>query len=471
MTYEHEFPEDIKKRLENSNLIVSAPGAFFFFGEHSVLQGQPALYMPIPLYLYLGVKVKDKGRESLSLDLYTLDPASGDPKVGTIKKYSWETEIRFRKEDIESEISKLLNEEGYSASYEITVVSEIPPKCGLNSSGAFSAAISTAINLIEGRISPYEIESWQTSSLSLLKKNEIFNKIFKLAWKIDELIQSESSGIGPFASLVGSPEGVPIVYFLSEDKKDYYAYYLTEIAGKNVINVFKTCRFALIYSGRQSFTKEALKETKSRIYESSTYLFPFIRELDSKNISSNKLETPLGRLLGLLKSSNNEDYHLLIDNVIEYLRKRIYGVLGGFSLIGISNIREPIGRLIEDMMNVYQSVLSALGVSTEEIEEICYTFRKIGVGAKLTGSGKGGDVVIFSRISDSYKEIDEVFYELIEKRRTPKEVIDDGFDKEMTLMLEKRIYQNQFKRKMPIIAKISQRTVGIDFLYPRDVKL
>jgi NAD+ synthase len=71
----------------------------------------------------------------------------------------------------------------------------------------------------------------------------------------------------------------------------------------------------------------------------------------------------------------------------------------------------------------------------------------------------------------SYKEIDEVFYELIEKRRTPKEVIDDGFDKEMTLMLEKRIYQNQFKRKMPIIAKISQRTVGIDFLYPRDVKL
>jgi NAD+ synthase len=71
----------------------------------------------------------------------------------------------------------------------------------------------------------------------------------------------------------------------------------------------------------------------------------------------------------------------------------------------------------------------------------------------------------------SYKEIDEVFYELIEKRRNPKEVIDDGFDKELTYMLEKKIYQNQFKRKMPLIAKISQRTVGIDFLYPRDVKL
>jgi len=71
----------------------------------------------------------------------------------------------------------------------------------------------------------------------------------------------------------------------------------------------------------------------------------------------------------------------------------------------------------------------------------------------------------------SYKEIDSVFFELIEKRRSPKEVIEDGFNEELVKMLDKKIYQNQFKRKMPIIAKISQRTVGIDFLYPRDVKL
>jgi len=71
----------------------------------------------------------------------------------------------------------------------------------------------------------------------------------------------------------------------------------------------------------------------------------------------------------------------------------------------------------------------------------------------------------------SYKEIDRVFYELIEKRRNPEEVIKDDFDKDLVLMLDKKIYQNQFKRKMPLIAKITQRTVGIDFLYPRDVKL
>ena len=71
----------------------------------------------------------------------------------------------------------------------------------------------------------------------------------------------------------------------------------------------------------------------------------------------------------------------------------------------------------------------------------------------------------------TYKEIDKVFYELIENRLSPQEVISKGFDEKLVLKLDNLIYKNQFKRKMPIIAKISRRTIGIDFLYPRDVKL
>ena len=71
----------------------------------------------------------------------------------------------------------------------------------------------------------------------------------------------------------------------------------------------------------------------------------------------------------------------------------------------------------------------------------------------------------------TYKQIDEVFYELVENRLSPSEVIKKGFEKELVLKLDKMIYANQFKRKMAIIAKITKRTIGIDFLYPRDVKL
>jgi len=38
-------------------------------------------------------------------------------------------------------------------------------------------------------------------------------------------------------------------------------------------------------------------------------------------------------------------------------------------------------------------------------------------------------------------------------------------------MVIKRIYSNQFKRKPPIIAKLTNRTINHDFLYPRDIKL
>ncbi len=71
----------------------------------------------------------------------------------------------------------------------------------------------------------------------------------------------------------------------------------------------------------------------------------------------------------------------------------------------------------------------------------------------------------------TYKQIDEVFFQLVENRLSPNEVIKKGFDKELVLKLDKMIYANQFKRKMAIIAKITKRTIGIDFLYPRDVKL
>ena len=43
-------------------------------------------------------------------------------------------------------------------------------------------------------------------------------------------------------------------------------------------------------------------------------------------------------------------------------------------------------------------------------------------------------------------------------------IVDDS-----TMML--KIYQNQFKRRMPLIAKLTSRSINHDFNYPRDVGL
>jgi NAD+ synthase len=71
----------------------------------------------------------------------------------------------------------------------------------------------------------------------------------------------------------------------------------------------------------------------------------------------------------------------------------------------------------------------------------------------------------------SYEEIDKVLFELVDSRVSTSEVIDRGFDRDLVYKLDSMIYKNQFKRKTPIIAKVSNRTIGVDFLYPRDIKL
>ncbi len=68
----------------------------------------------------------------------------------------------------------------------------------------------------------------------------------------------------------------------------------------------------------------------------------------------------------------------------------------------------------------------------------------------------------------TYAEVDQLLYLLIDERYTPEEVIEAGFDRAYVERVWKLIRVMQFKRRGPLIAKLSKRTVGIDFLYLRD---
>jgi NAD+ synthase len=70
----------------------------------------------------------------------------------------------------------------------------------------------------------------------------------------------------------------------------------------------------------------------------------------------------------------------------------------------------------------------------------------------------------------SYDEIDPVLMEFVDNRATKEELLEK-FDKNLVEFVIKKVYQNQFKRKLPIIAKLKSRTIGHDFLYERDVRL
>ncbi len=69
----------------------------------------------------------------------------------------------------------------------------------------------------------------------------------------------------------------------------------------------------------------------------------------------------------------------------------------------------------------------------------------------------------------SYAEADAVLYLLVDERHTVEEAAAlSGLARDRVLRILGRVEASQFKRRLPVIPKLTHRTVGIDFRYPRD---
>jgi NAD+ synthase len=68
----------------------------------------------------------------------------------------------------------------------------------------------------------------------------------------------------------------------------------------------------------------------------------------------------------------------------------------------------------------------------------------------------------------SYAEVDRFLYLMVDDRRSIDELKKLGFAPEFVAAIQKKVRINQFKRRPPLIAKISHRTINVDFRYVRD---
>ncbi len=67
-----------------------------------------------------------------------------------------------------------------------------------------------------------------------------------------------------------------------------------------------------------------------------------------------------------------------------------------------------------------------------------------------------------------YKYIDELLYYMVDMRYTDGELRELGYKSEFINKIQTIIRRNQFKRLPPIVAKVSNRTINVDFRYNRD---
>ncbi len=128
-----------------------------------------------------------------------------------------------------------------------------------------------------------------------------------------------------------------------------------------------------------------------------------------------------------------------------------YGTLYG----DLSSAVNPIGDLYKS--EVYE-LAEYLGVSKSII-------KKPPSADLWSGQSDEAD------LGYTYAELDAVMKLYVEDRLSKEDIVKQGHSKDMLDMIVNRIFRNQFKRKMPVIAKLTSRTINHDFNYPRDITL
>lgn len=68
----------------------------------------------------------------------------------------------------------------------------------------------------------------------------------------------------------------------------------------------------------------------------------------------------------------------------------------------------------------------------------------------------------------TYQEVDKVLYQMVDLRLSDEEILKSGTSLAFLSKTKRLVVRSQFKRLTPVIAKLSPRTLGIDFRYARD---
>lgn len=138
-------------------------------------------------------------------------------------------------------------------------------------------------------------------------------------------------------------------------------------------------------------------------------------------------------------------------------------------VLGTSNKTELLlgyGTLYGDMA----SAINPLGdLYKSQVRQLA---RHMGVPEAIIGKAPSGDLWVGqtdeTELGFTYEEVDQVLYLMIDRRYEISEMIANGFDERFVQTVLARVQASQYKRRLPLIAKISARTIDRDFRYPRD---
>ncbi|HUI64039.1 MAG TPA: NAD+ synthase [Bacteroidota bacterium] len=129
------------------------------------------------------------------------------------------------------------------------------------------------------------------------------------------------------------------------------------------------------------------------------------------------------------------------------------------SLLGYGTLFGDMASAINPLGDLYKTQIWQLARALEVPERIIEKQPSADLWTGQTDEGELGF---------SYTDVDRLLYAMVDDRRTEGELIAMGFAPEFVRQVQRLLQRSQFKRRPPLVAKISHRTVNVDFRYARD---
>jgi NAD+ synthase len=128
-------------------------------------------------------------------------------------------------------------------------------------------------------------------------------------------------------------------------------------------------------------------------------------------------------------------------------------------LLGYGTLHGDLACAFDPLGDLYKTQVRALAAHLGVPEAI----RRKAPSADLwAGQSDEGELGL------TYAEADRFLVRWVDGRYTRDDLLKEGFAEEFTDRVIEKVVSQQFKRTPPLLPKISSRTLGADFLYPRD---
>lgn len=141
----------------------------------------------------------------------------------------------------------------------------------------------------------------------------------------------------------------------------------------------------------------------------------------------------------------------------------------GALVLGTSNKTELLlgyGTLYGDMASALNPIGDIYKTQVWQLSE------EIGVPREVVEKKPSADLwagqTDEQELGFTYRQVDELLYHMVDLRFSRDELVTCGFDPDFIERVYNMVQSSHFKRRMPIIAKVSNRTIDRDFRYSRD---